>query len=106
MRDLLTCQQARSRTGPGVPTGALAERGESRGACDTEMLLHGVSRIEPYETEQTILLDASEQVGDLRRLSGGRYRAGLRDEYGVAGQCCTSPIVGPNKGANCHDGLR
>ena len=65
---------------------ALAERGESRGAADAERLAGEARGVEPYEAEQAVGLDAREQVGDLRWLTRGRYRARLGDENRVCGQ--------------------
>lgn len=43
-----------------IRTGALAERGDGRGATETEGLTDGVRGVEPYEPEQTIGANAVE----------------------------------------------
>src|ERR1035438_7553548 len=76
----------RSSTRPGVRTGALTESGNGRWACYAEVLTGVISRVEPYKPEQSILVDAREQVGDLRRLAGGWHSACFGPEHRIEGE--------------------
>src|ERR1019366_6717584 len=69
-----------------IRTGALAERGDSRGGAEAEVQADGAGGVEPYEPEQPIQANTREQIGDLRWLACGRHRARLGDEYRVASQ--------------------
>ncbi len=69
------------------------------GAADAELLADGVCGVEPHEPEQPVGMNAGEQVGDLRRLAGGRHRAGLGDEYRIAGELPHGPDRRPEQGS-------
>ena len=51
-----------------------------------EVLALVIRSVEPYEPEQSVGSDSSEQVGDLRGLACGSGGTGLGDEYRVAGE--------------------
>ena len=69
-----------------ISAGALAERGDSRGPLKPEGLADVIGVVVIHESEQSVRLDALEEVRDLAGLTGGGGSAGLGDEYRVIGE--------------------